>query len=58
MMMSKSVKPTVRDKGDRKGWATIQDSKKVRLSDAKNIIVYNPLTGQNKNIKLSNVNGW
>lgn len=56
--MSKSVKPTVRDKGDRKGWATIQDSKKVRLSDAKNIIVYNPLTGQNKNIKLSNVNGW
>lgn len=50
--MSTKVKKT-NNKGDRKGWPTIKESKPIKLSDAKQLLVFNPYTGLNKNIKLS-----
>lgn len=51
--MQKPVKLINRDKGERKGWPTIRESKNVRLSEATRIIVFNPLTGLNKHVKFS-----
>lgn len=42
-----------RDKGVRKGWPTINESKQVKLSDATKANVYNPKTGRYSILKLS-----
>ncbi|MCT3672700.1 hypothetical protein HZQ94_05785 [Elizabethkingia anophelis] len=39
-----------KDKGSRKGWPTIEKAKHVKLSDAKKINVYNPITKNNTSL--------
>lgn len=51
-MSTKQSRP-LNQKGIRKGWPTIKDSKPVKLSDASRVIVYNPKTGQNRQIEIS-----
>ncbi|GEM_PF-6113177 len=51
-MVSKKQK-VQKNKGERKGWPTIKAAKSVKISDAKKAVLFNTLTGQNTDIKLS-----
>jgi hypothetical protein len=41
------------NKGDRKGWPTIDKARPIKLSDAKKGNLYNPLTKQMSKVSLS-----
>jgi len=41
------------NKGDRKGWPTLDKAKHIKLSDAKKANVYNPITRQITKISIS-----
>lgn len=51
-MSTKQSKP-VRDKGDRKGWPTIEKARHIKLSQANKVNVYNPITREVTKICLS-----
>ncbi|MCC3214936.1 hypothetical protein LIV57_06600 [Chryseobacterium sp. X308] len=51
-MSTKQLK-TQNQKGIRKGWPTIKESKPIKLSDASQIIVFNPRTGRNHSLEIS-----
>lgn len=53
MNMANNPTKPLRDKGDRKGWPTIDKAKHIKLSQANKVNVYNPITREVTKVSLS-----